>query len=483
MKDFKFWSRLQLAGGVAFGLVAFTVINFLPQPIRTTTEPIDIGSRLELFVDDFLVEKMDGLELRLHQPVSKEVAIVFDKPWEGNTSAYVTVFRDGDIYRMYYRGSHYDLERNTYGEEVVCYAESQDGIHWNRPELGLFAFGGSKQNNIVWKGRGSHNFAPFKDANSDCPAEERYKAVASEGDRLYAFKSSDGIHWSRLRPKPVIVGSKFDSLNVAFWDAIRKRYLEFHRDWKDGIRSIMTSSSTDFRSWSEACWLDFGESEAEHLYTMAILPYFRAPHILLGFPKRFVPERKVGNHKYGGVSDGLFMTSRDGLHWRRWGEAFLRPGPQKERWVNRNNMIAWGILETPSDIPGVPTELSLFSSEGYYVENCRMRRHTLRLDGFVSVHAGARSGELLTKPILFHGEALFINFSTSAAGTILIEIQNQAGRPINGFNLAKAEEIYGDEIERRVVWKSRSSLGELAGKPVRLHFWIRDADLYSLQFR
>ena len=108
---------------------------------------------------------MDGVELRLNKPVPREVALVHDAPWEGNTCCYHTVFRDGDVIRMYYRGSHYDPEDEDDKSQVVCYAESRDGIEWVRPELGLVKYGGSKANNIVWDGQGSHNFAPFRDTN------------------------------------------------------------------------------------------------------------------------------------------------------------------------------------------------------------------------------------------------------------------------------------------------------------------------------
>lgn len=464
-------------------LLIFSFVSPGVDSPRAAENAVSVGSQLELFVDNFLVETMEDLEFRLHPPVDREVAIIFDRPWEGNTSAYVTVFQDGDLCRMYYRASNYDLEKGTYSGEVVCCAESRDGIRWERPELGLFPFEGSRANNIVWQGIGIHNFAPFKDENPACPPEEKYKAVASEGDRLYAFKSADGIRWSLLQDKPVIAGSPFDSLNVAFWDSVRGRYLAFYRDWKDGIRDIMTSSSPNFRNWAEPVWLDYGRSPAEHLYTNAVTPYFRAPHILIGFPKRFVPDRQVGFHKIAGVSDGLFMSSRDGIHWKRWGEAFLRPGLQKERWVNRNNMIAWGILQTPSSLPGTPDEISIYSSEGYYVKDCRMRRHTLRLDGFVSVHASDRTGELLTRPLVFQGRELVLNVSTSAAGTVLVEIRDENNRAVEGFALADCTEIYGDEIERIVTWQDGCSPAALAGKPVRLRFVLKDADLYSFRFR
>ena len=445
--------------------------------------PVDIGARLELFVDDFLTERMDGTTLRLHHPVARETAIVFDRPWEGNTSAYVTVFRDGDIFRMYYRGSHWDAETDTYSEQAVCYAESGNAVFWRKPELGLHSYEGSKKNNIVWQGVGAHNFTPFKDANPSCPPDERYKALGSEGEKLYAFKSPDGLHWSLLQPEPVLEGSAFDSQNLAFWDPVRGMYHEYHRGWRNKIRDVLHSTSADFRGWNEPRWLDWGTSPPEHLYTSAILPYFRAPHILIGFPKRFLPERQAGRHKFEGVSDGLFMASRDGLHWKRWGEAFLRPGLQPERWVNRNNMIAWGLLVTKPTLPGAPDELSLYSNEGYYQKNCRMRRHTLRLDGFVSVHADEKGGEMVTRPFVFRGRELVINFSTSAAGSVRVEIQDENGGPIKGLALGDCPEIYGDEIEHTVQWKQGTTLEEIGGKPVCLRFVMKDADLYSLRFR
>ncbi|MEW5902528.1 MAG: hypothetical protein AB1715_13765, partial [Acidobacteriota bacterium] len=319
--------------------------------------------------------------------------------------------------------------------------------------------------------------------NPACPPEEGYKALASEAEKLYAFKSRDGIHWSLLRPEPILTKSEFDSQNLAFWHPGWQKYLEFHRGWKTEIRDVRHSTSSDFRNWTEPQWLDWGEAPTEHLYTNGILPYLRAPHILIGFPMRFVPERKAGEHKFPGVSDSLFMSSRDGLRWKRWPESFLRPGLQEERWVNRNNMIGWGLLLTKSDLPGAPAELSLYSSEGYYVKNCRMRRHTLRLDGFVSINAGAAGGEMITKPLVFEGQELIINFSTSAAGSIRIEIQDERGQPIDGFALGEGPEIFGDSVEHVVRWRQGSSLEKLAGRVVKLRFLLRDADLYSLRFK
>ena len=335
---------------------------------------------------------MEGTRLCLQRPVSRDVAIVFDKPWEGNTSTYVTVFKDGDIVRMYYRGSSYDCRDRKTATRTSAMPRAATASTSRSPSSACSNSRDRKRTTSSGRASAPTTSRRSRTRTRPAPLAEKYKAVASDdGNRLYAFKSPDGLHWSLLRPEPIITGSPFDSLNLAFWDADQGRYLEFHRDLKNKVRDIMTGSSSDFVNWTKPQWLDYGDAPVEHLYTNAITPYFRAPHILVGFPKRFMPERKAGTFKLPGVSDGLFMSSRDGLHWKRWAEAFLRPGLQKERWVNRNNLIAWGIVETASFFPGAPDEISLYSTEGYYVKDCRMRRHTVRLDGFVSVHADARA--------------------------------------------------------------------------------------------
>jgi len=458
--------------------------------------PVDLGSRLEPLVDDYLIDTMDGVELRLHQPTPREVAITYDAPWEGNTSCYVTVFQDGDLFRMYYRGSDYDVAGGTHSEQYVCYAESADGITWTKPELGLVAFEGSTANNILWEGIGVHNFAPFKDTNPDCKPEERYKALAGGKKKgLVAFTSPDAIHWTLVSEEPVITEGAFDSQNLAFYDNERGRYVDFHRGFKDGVRHIMTCTSQDFKTWTEPEWVDFGDTPDEHLYTNATVAYPRAPHIFMAFPKRFVPNRSTDVHPIAGVSDTVFMTSRDGGHWKRWREAFIRPGAQDSRWVNRNNMAAWGMLFTPGSLPGTPDEISLYTTEGYYVGPCHLRRHTLRQDGFVSVHAGGSEGAFTTKPITFAGDpevagqespaetVLSINFATSAAGYVRCEIREADGTPIPGYTLAECDTIFGDDLARPVTWGGKAELKALEGKPVRLHFELYDADLYALRFR
>ena len=179
------------------------------------------------------------------------------------------------------------------------------------------------------------------------------------------------------------------------------------------------------------------------------------------------------------------MTSRDGLTFKRWEEAIIRPGLSRANsWTYGDNLISWGMLRTKSDLPRSPDELSLYVIEGYWNgKSQNFRRYSYRVDGFVSVQAPLRGGEFVTKPIVFKGNELEINYSTSAAGSIRIEIQDAKGNPVSGHTLADCHEVFGDEIDRTVVWKTRDSVKQLAGSAVRLRVVLKDADLFSFRFR
>jgi len=459
---------------------------------------IDIDSRLEPFVDDYLIDKLSRAKLILHRATERDVAITLNKPWEGNNCGYVTVFEDDGRYRMYYRGRQLDWKSGKVRfphKEVYCYAESRDGIKWKRPNLGLIEFGGSKKNNICLEGLGCHAFSPFKDANPACKPSAKYKALGLGKGGLVAFKSPDGLRWSLMRKTPVITKGAFDSQNLAFWDTERGEYRDYHRAFRNG-RDIMTCTSKDFLTWTEPVWLKYEPGRITQLYTNQIVPYHRAPHIFLGFPSRYVDSRSLltplneaisrVSKRFGtDYSDTGFITSRDRLRFHVWGEAFIRPGlVQKGRWVYGDNYQNWGVVETKSDLPGTPNELSVYASEGCWSgKSMAFRRYTVRIDGFASVQAPLSGGELFTKPLVFAGQELVINFSTSAAGSVRVELRDPKGKPIPGHTLRDCPEIYGDSIEQAVSWKRGRDVSGLAGKPVRLRFVLKDADLYSIRFR
>ena len=451
--------------------------------------PLDIGSRWELFVDEFLVSQRRGVTFKLHEPVRREVALATDQPWEGPTCAYFSAIQDGGKVRLYYRGSAGGSDHSE--DQVTCLAESEDGIHFTRPKLGLIEAGGTKENNVIWRGVESHNFAPFLDPNPAAKAGERYKALGGvkqpgknwqQGETaggLYAFVSADGIHWRKAQPDPVMTKGAFDSQNLAFWDAARQRYASYSRIFTDKVRAIQSNTSADFLTWSDAVPNRYADGVPwEHFYTSATVSCPGAPHLLFAFPKRFVPARKkIAEHTIAGISDAIFMSSRDGVQWdRTFLEAWVRPGPDPKNWTDRNNMTACGIVET------APAEWSLYISEHYRASDHRLRRITVRKQGFASMRADAAGGEFVTKPLRFTGGKLVLNYATSAAGSIRIELMDESGAAIPGFALGDMPELYGDELEATATWKAGSDVSALRGKPVRLRVAMKDADLYALRF-
>ena len=488
-------------------ILTLVVLSFGLAGTAAGEDAVNIGSRLELFTDGALIEQFTGAaRLELHHPTPQEVALVMDKPWEGNALNYVTVFQDGDIYRMYYRGENCLYTPTSYEDThpvVTCYAESRDGIHWKKPALGICEYQGSKENNIVLQGEGTSDFAPFKDTNPASKPEARYKALGynSKPAGLLAFQSPDGLHWSQMGRDPVITKGAFDSENVGFWDGARGEYREYHRDFREG-RDIRTGQSQDFLHWTEPVYLEYSPNRVSQLYTNQVIPYYRAPHILLGFPTRYTDRgwtssaealpRREYRHLRGtkspregtAVTDDMFMSSRDGLHFSIWPESFLRPGLRTtDSWFYGDVYQNWGLVETASTIADAPREISVYVTESTMQDRpAYLRRYTLRVDGFVSLAAPLAGGEVLTRPLVFQGGRLLLNYSTSGAGSVRVEIQDAVGKALPGFALEDCAELYGDSLQQAVVWKNNPDLGKVAGQTVRLRFELRDADVYSMRF-
>lgn len=434
-----------------------------------------IGSRLELFVDDCLIDKLDNARLTMHAP---QLA-----PEPSPTGYYMTILKDGSLFRAYYRqiaGGYTGDRADGHRGEITCYAESRDGAHWTYPQLGLFDVAGPNGNNVILADAAplSHNFSPFVDVRPGVPESERYKALAgihSGGQGgLVAFVSGDGIHWRKIREEPVITHTDFafDSQNVAFWSEVEGCYVCYFRTWETPhghLRTISRTTSGDFIHWTEAVPTNPNVA-GEHLYTSNTHPYFRAPHLYIALPTRFLPER-------GNSTDIMLMsaradtTARPSTHYARtFMEAFIRPGPDPARWGNRANYAALNV------VPTGPGEMSIYHAPGG-------RRYTLRTDSFASVNAGYARGEMRTRPLTFSGETLVLNYATSAAGSVRVEMQSPDGHAIPGYSLAECQTLAGDEIEGVVRWAQGTDVSRLAGQPVRLRFAMQDADIFSMQVR
>ncbi len=474
-------------------------------------EKINIGGRREVFWDDYMVDTArTTAEFRLHKPVKKEMVMELNMPWEGDGCDYFNIMNDDGLYRMYYLGwwmINPGEKEHTGSDIKVCYAESRDGIHWTRPNLNIVEWQGSAENNVILGHETDiyDNFFAFKDPNPACKPEEKYKGVAESGrdGTLWGYTSADAVHWNKV--KEISRKGKFDSLNCAFWDKASGKYYCYIRDFHDneeidayGIRDIRYITSDDFWNWSDPVMLDFCGGADYPLYTNNVSPYYRAPHILTGFPTRYVQrygwtkntDRLCGAERRKlrceledrlgmTVTDAVFMCSRDGEHWHRYDEAWLTPGPEHEyNWVYGDCYPALGMIQTASEYEGADDVISMYNFEGKWsAKPSKLYRYEVRLDGFASLYGRYPGQTVVTKPFTFEGSALKVNFASSARGGMYVKVLDEDCNVIPGFESC---EIYGDRVDRQIDFDG--DLSALAGKTVRLQFELSDCDIYSFIF-
>ena len=460
------------------------------------TQPIGIGNRWELMVDDVLVEDLTDARFQLQRPPRAEVVFACETAWEDKGAFPLSVVQEGSRVRLYYRASFPDPANED--ARAIAVAESCDGgVTFTRPALGLVDFQGSAANNILAIGTPpSIPPAAFLDTNPDCPPEARYKGFSSRWQKLYALVSPDGIRWRPLQDEPLAMEGTFDSVNTAFWDSCAGCYRAFTRYFENFahvtaeeqvlgrevtvVRAIQSSTSSDFVHWTPVVHHryedDYGDMQ---FYTNATIPCPGAEHIYLAFPNRYVQDRLPDpGHDAPGTNDAVFMCSRDGVTWKRYPEAWVRAGLDPLNWTDRNNYPVWGLVRTSE------TEWSMYISEHYRHEHVlpRVRRLPIRPMGFVSVNAGFGGGELMTRPLVFSGRELQLNFSTSAIGSVQVGLVDVGRGPLPGFAAEDMEPMYGDALARPVRWAGGGDVSRLAGQPIRLRFRLRDADVFAFRF-
>ena len=514
------WGMMQMGRAYAKAIRTALGLDGLPAPIR-------VGSRLQVLWDDHIVDAERTTASRIvHQPEYVGVAMTHDKPWEGDGCDFHNIVPDsddkGEFLRMYYLGWAIGCGWKDVGKHFepwairVCYAESRDGGRtWSKPPLGMVDVKGSRDNNCILDKKAFgfewDNFMVFKDENPACPPDERYKAVFKHGeDGLWCALSADGV---RFRKGWMLTkDGAFDSLNVAFWDRTHGGYHLYFRGYhkvgseRNGdldVRDVRHAVSKDFKTWSESKRLDFGEAAEDYaLYTNVVEPYFREPSIFVGFPSRYV-ERKAwtpnydrlpspdkrrwrmeksnngGNPRFGlTVTDCVFMFTRDGQKFSRSDEAFMRPGPENpHNWVYGDCYPARTLVKTPSPVGG-DDEISLFTFDRHWSGLAsNLNRYRMRQDGFVSCRATYAGQKVVTKPLVFTGGTMFVNFSTSARGRMFVTIRDKSGRN------TRSVELFGDKVDREVDFLGGGNVADFAGKPVVVEFEMSDADLYSFKFR
>lgn len=473
---------------------------------------INLGKNREVLWDPYIVDTENTTAYqRLMQPNLKEIAFYLPKGVEA--IMFMSILKDDVGYKLYYM----NWDTDDVAERYLAVAESADGIDWIFPSLNIYPNHPELENNNIVMENADSTFV-FYDQNPGCDASEKYKAIAPYRHKvdgvstleLWAYTSADGYHFKRSHRIADESKGHFDSLNTAIWrDGTYVCYLRgmhsadgadlTHAQWKTHhIRDVRVMYSKDFIMWTEPKRIEYADELDYQMYTNGVCLYDRAPQILIGLPSRYCArEEWTGNTEqlasseikrramvlpqYDGkrsglaLSDCIFMCSRDGEHWYRHNEAFMTPGYETENnWVYGDCYPVCGLIDS--------------GRESYYMYCMGYRRsfgkkkpvyrYEIRKDGFACYMAGGEECMLVTKPLIFEGKDLHLNFSTSAYGYVYVSVLDEEGRELSGESF----ELYGDTIDRTVKFADGGDFSEFAGKTVRLKFRMRDAKIFSFKF-
>lgn len=473
--------------------------------IASPAEPLPLGPGPHLFIDDHLIAESTNLGRTTHQPEKlPEPVLRKEEPWHEQPLMYLKVLHDPDkhLFRIWY-----NVKNPGGGGPVTAYAyaESTDGLHWERPNLGIIEVNGSTANNLFKTG----GFGPglVVDDGPNCPdPARRYKTIlfGSFVDGRVVFHrpdapsglcvsfSADGIHWTDYEGNPVLKWYPPDSPNFAkavgdindcIWDPLRHRYILIYKMYSvpgDGYgdtpaqrRLVGQSTSKDFIHWTEPRRIivpDPEEEGEEQYYGMR--PMVRGEQYI-GFLRVLRDDLPADE---GGPVRGIgwteLCTSHDGENWQRHREVFLDRNHEPGTW---DHAMAWfGDCVTVGD-----KEYIYYGgySAGHKVGDRQIGLAFLRKDGFVSRDAGAVRGYLRTPLITLDGARMTIN--ANVEGELRVRVLDAGGRAIAGFDWDDCKPIRGDSLRHAVQWKRE--FASLRGKPVRLEFALRNAELYAFE--
>ena len=503
---------------------------------------IDVGSSKQLFVDKMFIDSSTGVELVMNPPYqTREPVLVLDESWEtqpearlGRSGNSVVKEDDGSI-RIWY-----SVDDPGNDERYVSYAESSDGIHFTKPVLDLIDVGGTTANNAVIPSQIGGS-SVWIDPNA--PPEERYKTQAKVYSpevwgQFHMHTSPDGIRWKLFENIRIGRGG-WDTQSIVSWDPRIGRYVLYTRYWvakrhgtaegNESYRTVRRLESDDLRRWDNQSIVMWPDEVDMATYETSVplrptgpdSPQGRVPMDYYGALVFKYPDAETGVYimlahanwcwydselVVTSVRDDLeverqetrtlqlpsrfdtrLAVSRDGKSFQRCGgrKPFMRPGPEG----SFSSRMTW---EMPNPIR-VGDELWIYYAGVNWDENrtvdpaaqsrlSGIDRAVMRLDGFVSADADYSGGELLTPSIRFSGSRLELNVDTGAGGSVLVELQHDNGQPVPGYTEQEATFICGNSVRMPVCWGERQDVSELAGKPIKIRFKMRDCKLYAFQF-
>ena len=495
----------------------------------------EIGSRTQLFVDDFMIQDLSNALQVLNpaQKYSENPIIRADRLWEGHYLGLGRVLYDEEegLFKMWYGttgafvSSKGDDRLRPYRHDWVwendrairkkihdpygyskyagkedwlhCYATSRDGIHWEKPNLGKVQFDGSTNNNLLPEGSRT---PAFLDTNERDP-DKRYKTFDTRrgtpeapGFKLDLYHSANGFDWTADQSNPVLdtspVPGRWGPTVFMGWDPIRKVYAAhiescLHRRCPLGKRIIGRAESPDLIHWGRDQLIvlpDEKDSPDTEFYAMAPFDY---DGVYLAFILIF---RTTNTWHYPELA-----MSRDGIHYERnYREPLVRLGDygdfdESTVYVFQAPIVRLGkvwIYYYGGNWRG-PEALHEKGDQAVFAIGLA----TLPQDGFVSVDAGKLfPGRLVTRPFTFEGDRLYVRMEAakhnwgSGRPELRVEILDHDQRPIPGFSLEESDPMRTTG-RHLLTWKENSDVGALQGKPLQLKFFIKNAKLFSFQFQ
>jgi hypothetical protein len=465
--------------------------------------PIPVGSEKQLLFDNRFIDSSEGVAVTMNPPVKRGVVLACDRPWEDfRLTGYFTVLQEasGSPCRMYYSCFSKDQWHTPDAwvtSAFLCYAESKDGIHWEKPSLGLVEFEGSKDNNILLKS--VVDGTVFVDPNA--PPERRYKLLSTVGPHkggLRVSYSPDAVHFTT--PEQAVSPWEPDSQQNAFWDPRLEKYAVYLRGRPDmGFdvknRLVVRVEMADIeKPWEVKPEIVFSADSHDlaevDFYTNACVKYPWAPHAYLMFPSAFHHfPREMGND---GILDTSIAVSRDGIAWLRPDRRAYIPLGEQSEWDACYVMAGVGMVRQGNalyqyysgvDLTHAGTRRMSEEERAKWRRWGKIGRVEQRLDGFFSVDAAYEGGWFTTPPLAFDGGRLALNINTSAAGLARVALLDAATAPFPGYAATDCDNIMTNSVNHTVTWRGKSDLRSFAGRPVRLRFEMRSTKLYAFQFQ
>jgi len=472
-------------------------------PDDITNWPMKIDSTRQLFVDDYVITSMENLVRQFHQPVknSKNPLIVSDKPWE------LEVPERLYLGAVLYNPNMKKFQMWYHTEGRTMYAQSDDGIEWCKPNLGLVEYKGSKENNISpSRVRNILKFEP------DAPnPQDRYIAVADG----YLSHSSDGINWTADHRRPELSSTQnlmwsgpYRSIGIGDttiyrYDPVLERYIcdaKFNlyypeskakqlgliSDNKNRLKLRTMSESEDFIHWTSQRFFmypDRYDGPDGQIYQHMGFVY---ESMWLGMVR---PMHMVQtNYKQVDVQ---LTYSRDGRHW-------LRPG-QRQPFIPLGDPNSWEPDYTDPSTNGpllvndelwfyyrgsrhiVRDEPDFVTTKDNYLRTYKMALGLakLRRDGFASLNAGQEAGQITTRPMTFEGKKLFVNADVGKDGWVKAAVLTRDSQPVASYAMDDSIALTEDTTKGKMAWKSKNELAPPGNEHLRLVFQLKNAKLYS----